>query len=330
MMISFVGCQSNDDSTDVTEDNQLKNDISKRDSALYLSFTVTHAVEGSEDSFESDIYYYGLKEKEVKKVATIPYTSSYPIGVYDINDKMIYYSAAATSSDKRDELYQYNVQTGEKQRLTSSLHYINYIFSTEDKIILGAISEGDSKALGPKIYDKKTGVIEEVLWNNDDFINQMTYNPLTKTTLFSSNSIKEEYSVLDKANTAGVNPKGIKNKIYTMQGTECTFEFETDKGYIHNIVANKEGIYYQHDSSILKSSGTLSKYQYRDKSITNFTENQISGQTIYISDDENELYIVNEVELVKLNLKTNTKEIIFSADRSKEAINNASILENRL
>ena len=226
-------------------------------------------------------------------------------------------------------MYQYNVETGEITRLTSSLHCINYIIPTEDTIILGAISKGKDKTLGPKIYDKKTGEIKEISWNDDDFINQMTYNPLTKTTVFSSNSIKEEYSVLDIANNAGVNPEGIRNKIYTMQGMECKLEFEVEKGYIHNIVANKKGIYYQQDTSILRSSGPLSKYQYNDKTITKITHSKIIGQTIYISEDEKEIYFVNGVELVMQNLETNNIEVIFKADQSKEAINNAHILEKR-
>lgn len=327
LMTLFIGCQSSSDRADNTKNNKLNNEGS---STLYLSFTVTHAVEGSEGSFESDIYYYGLKEKEVKKVATIPYTSAYPIGVYDVNDKKIYYSASATSTPgERDELYQYNVETGEIQRLTSSLYCINYIISTEDTIILGAISKGKDKTLGPKIYDKKTGEVKEIPWNDDEFINQMTYNPLTKITVFSSNSITEEYSVLDNANNAGVNPEGIRNKIYTMQGAECTLEFEVEKGYMHNIVANKEGIYYQYDTSISSSLGTLSKYQYHDKIITESTHNKIAGQTIYISDDEKEIYFVNGAALMMKNLETNNSEVIFMADQSKEAINNAHILIKR-
>lgn len=330
LLTLLISCQFSDDTISDTKDNELRNEVTKSSSALYLSFTVTHAVEGSESTFESDIYYYGLKEKQVKKVATIPYTSAYPIGVYDANDKMIYYSASATSTPgQRDELYQYNVETGEITRLTSSLHCINYIIPTEDMIILGAISKGKDKTLGPKIYDKKTGEIKEIPWNDDDFINQMTYNPLTKTTVFSSNSIKEEYSVLDIANNAGVNPEGIRNKIYTMQGMECKLEFEVEKGYIHNIVANKKGIYYQQDTSILRSSGPLSKYQYNDKTITKITHSKIIGQTIYISEDEKEIYFVNGVELVMQNLETNNIEVIFKADQSKEAINNAHILEKR-
>lgn len=157
----------------------------------------------------------------------------------------------------------------------------------------------------------------------------MTYNPLTNTTVFSSNSITEEYSVLDSANNAGVNPDSLRNKIYTIQGEECRLEFEVEKGYIHNIVANKEGIYYQKDNSIIRASGTLSKYQYHDKSITESTQNEITGQTIYISDDEKEIYYVNGVELLMKNNETNSSEVIFKANQSKEAINNAHMLEER-
>lgn len=196
-------------------------------------------------------------------------------------------------------------------------------------IILGAISKGKNKTLGPKIYNKKTKEIKDVTWNDDDFINQMTYNPLTNTTVFSSNSITEEHSVLDSANNAGVNPDGLRNKIYAIQGEECRLEFEVEKGYIHNKVANKEGIYYQKDNSIMRASGTLSKYQYHDKSITKSTQNEITGQTSYISDDEKEIYYVNGVELLMKNNETNSSEVIFKANQSKEAINNAHILEER-
>lgn len=64
LMNLFTGCQSNSNREDTTKDNKLKNEVSENSNSLYLSFTVTHAVEDNEDTFESDIYYYGLKEKK--------------------------------------------------------------------------------------------------------------------------------------------------------------------------------------------------------------------------------------------------------------------------
>lgn len=319
--ILLVGCQL---------DSELVNEPMTIQSGLYISFTVTHAVDGSENTFESDIYCFGIEDKIVRKVTTIPYFSSYPLAVYDDNDKKVYYSRSSSSKvGERDELYQYDIETNETLRLTSSLYGINYIFSTEDTIILGAISEKNTKALGPKIYNKSNGVLQELAWNEDDFINQMTFNPLTKTTVFSVNSISEEYSAFDKANNEGVSPKGISNVIYTMQGTEYVPEFSVESGFMHNLVSNKEGIYYQQDNSIFNSTNILSKYHFNNKIMNEIPTSKISGETIYISENGNEIYYNNKNKIMVLNLETNNIETIFSVKQNKEAINNAQILNKR-
>ena len=57
LLTLLIGCQFSDDTISDTKDNELRNEVTKSSSALYLSFTVTHVVEGSESTFESDIYY---------------------------------------------------------------------------------------------------------------------------------------------------------------------------------------------------------------------------------------------------------------------------------
>lgn len=50
---------------------------------VYLSFTVTHETNMNCGVFESDIYYYDIDERKIDKVAVVPYTSQYPLAVYE-------------------------------------------------------------------------------------------------------------------------------------------------------------------------------------------------------------------------------------------------------
>ncbi len=56
---------------------------------------------------------------------------------------------------------------------------------------------------------------------------------------------------------------------------------------------------------------------------------KISGETIYISENGNEIYYNNKNKIMVLNLETNNIETIFSVKQNKEAINNAQILNKR-
>lgn len=44
LLTLLIGCQFSDDTISDTKDNELRNEVTKSSSALYLSFTVTHVV----------------------------------------------------------------------------------------------------------------------------------------------------------------------------------------------------------------------------------------------------------------------------------------------
>lgn len=295
---------------------------------LYLSFTVTHGVTGS-DGFESDVYYFNLEEQEVKKIATVPYTSQYPLAVYDANDNVVFYSAQDPNvSERKDELYCYNISTEKTQKLTSTLTAINYIIPRMDTIILGAIDDQSNKGLGIKVYDKITGDLKILPWNEDDFIDNMTYNPLTDTVVFSCSSLKEKYKVLDLANDAGIEPYGVNNYVYLLNEEKYNLQFEVAEGYIENLVADNKAIYYQLAKGIYLKEGEYFHYRYDlDTHETAQIDSGLkNGRTVYVDEERQEIYYVNGAELAMINLDSKHKKVIYSTVASESYINNAHIV----
>ncbi|MEG0367531.1 MAG: hypothetical protein RR585_11895 [Coprobacillus sp.] len=315
LVLQLVGCTNNSVPIEERKD-------------LYISFTVTHAISNSEEKFESDVYCYDLYKKQVKKVATVPYTSQYPLTIYDENAGCVYYSGREKSkSIKKDELFQYDLATEKSSKITSSLYAINYLFIKGDNIILGAIGDDNSKALGPKIYNKKTKQLKSLSWKEDDFIDVMSYNPVIDKVVFSSSSLKEQYEKMYKSNENGTPLEGVNNKIYILNDDQCQLEFEVKSSYMKNIVINKDAIYYQCTNTAFENSSGLKKYDLKTKKTVQLDLVIGPGETLYVSENGNDIYYVNNSQLVKFNVETNKKEVLYSVDVTKEAINNAQIIQ---
>ena len=91
----------------------------------YLSIAVTSYNDNisPENGMTINVLKYDFKNDPVI-VGSVPYTSQYPLAVYDESDNCIYYSAKS-SGTKGDQLWQYNIETKEEKQLTDSLFAIN-------------------------------------------------------------------------------------------------------------------------------------------------------------------------------------------------------------
>lgn len=71
-------------------------------SEKYISITNTCTVNGSD--FVMEVLSYDISDKSVSKIKSIPYSSQYPLTMYDEKTKKVYYTAEAADG-KGDELY---------------------------------------------------------------------------------------------------------------------------------------------------------------------------------------------------------------------------------
>ena len=76
LIILLTGCQKHQPS---------KNDL---EDELAISIMTTRTGD-REGTFESDIYLFDMKTAKTKKIATVPYTSQYPLSVYDPQKKLL-------------------------------------------------------------------------------------------------------------------------------------------------------------------------------------------------------------------------------------------------
>ena len=128
-------------------------------------------------TFESDIYLFDMKTAKTKKIATVPYTSQYPLSVYDPQKKLLYYSSRLKGTHE-DEVFVYDCRTKETRQLTDWCDVLNYMFIKEDKLYLAAM---DTKKTIITSYwcDRETGKPTDLTWDHDLFVDYVTYNPLT-------------------------------------------------------------------------------------------------------------------------------------------------------
>lgn len=101
----------------------------------YISFTLTFEEDGQ---LLSEVYYFNLEDEEVHQVAVVPYTSQYPLTVYEKKTDLVYYTARIESEHK-DEVYAYSPSTKKTKQLTDSVFAISYIIPYGDHIFLAAV-----------------------------------------------------------------------------------------------------------------------------------------------------------------------------------------------
>lgn len=295
---------------------------------VYLSFTVTHETNMNSGVFESDIYYYDIDERKIDKVAVVPYTSQYPLAVYEKKENIVYYSSNSEDIFGKDNLFEYKLDTKHSRKLTSSIYAINYIVPRKDNVVLGAIDSSGGKALGIKTVDRKSNELTSLKWDENDFIDELTYNPLINTIVFSCTNIDEKYAELDAANNEQRAMNGLDNRVYLMKDNNYELLFKVEKAFINSIISSENAIYYQSDNNNKERKYALKKYDLNSKKTKDLDINIGSDKLIYISNDEKTLFYYGGNKISKMNLMTKDIEIIYSVDVGTEYINNVHVLEN--
>ncbi|WP_151736889.1 hypothetical protein [Paenibacillus tengchongensis] len=138
------------------------------------------------------IYQYAPKTGEVTEIYNFPYTTQYPLGVYDSKDKAVYY----TKKDKnnRDQIFRYHTETKEEVQLTTNLRAVNQIIPAEEKVFFVASTD---KVLRLGMLDKQSGVIS--YWGDEDTnVETIAINPETEHIYISAFSYSQDREVIEK------------------------------------------------------------------------------------------------------------------------------------
>lgn len=127
----------------------------------YLSIAGTYYDDGNtpENGMTTAIY---IKESDgkLKEIGSVPYTSQYPLAVYDRKEDKIYYTGS-DESGKYDQLWQKDLKTNENMMLTDTMYAINYIVPRNNDIIIIGVARKERR-IKPFCYNKRTAALREI------------------------------------------------------------------------------------------------------------------------------------------------------------------------
>ena len=168
--------------------------------SLYLSITETcNNGQDSSDGMTTTELIYDLDKGELKEIASVAYTSQYPLAIYSREDNILYFTADEETGHNRDQVFGLDIATGECYRFSDELFAINYIVPTKDKLIMIAAGIGE-RNLSPYIYEKATGEFYKLPVYEDFTVRCCDYNPITERLFISGFLESQDYALLMELN----------------------------------------------------------------------------------------------------------------------------------
>lgn len=149
----FVGCQTTEKTLQKDSGNLAKTKITED---KYITLTNTYVADQAGENNEMmvmDVIKYDLSNGTISKIASLPYTSQYPLTMYDAEEEKVYYTANADDG-KGDELFVMNCNTDESVQLTKYFFAINNIYPIKNGIFVAGVKRHE-ELVRPYFYDKK-------------------------------------------------------------------------------------------------------------------------------------------------------------------------------
>ncbi len=190
----------------------------------YISLTGSF---NNEDSVLSEVYaVYDFSEKTTEKLLSVEATSTYPCGVCDLKNNIVYYSAAEESdigerSVMLDNVYAYDTNTHVTTQITDYGYYMNRMIPIGDKLYFaggrrssaavefGWIDLSDNTMAYPECYsDVKTINVRDIAYADE--------------AVYVSWYSLSEQSRLDKENRDSASRKLAKNHLDRFNITDRT------------------------------------------------------------------------------------------------------------
>lgn len=166
----------------------------------YLSIAVTYYNDNTspENGMTTAVLKKSL-EAPVRTIGNVPYTSQYPLAVYDEGEHTIYYSAVDETGNC-DQLWKYDLEKRTAEKLTDSLFAINYIIPRKDDVIVIAVARKERRCV-PYRYDKNSHVFSELELGIDFNCSLCTYHAASGRLVMSGTSYKQELDIREAWNS---------------------------------------------------------------------------------------------------------------------------------
>jgi len=292
----------------------------------YISMTITHESE-EEGQYESDIIIYDILKDDSDVIVSLPYTSQYPLTVYDKRNNKVFFTANALDNHG-DEIFFYDCNNGNIKQLTNDFFAINYIFPSKDGLYIGGVLRGSHTTINPFFYSYSQKKLIKLMWNEDYFINSMNGSRHNNEIYFSCFSEKEEEKYVDEE------IDGVDNSVYKCVDKKIKFLFKTKKNYVETLAVNDDILVYRCGDRTFEP---IQKICVKDlKKNTeynlNLSEEKISEMGDFIGIINNSLfYIVNCYDgencscIWKIDLNTKQSECIYKSEKNSR-INNAQLM----
>lgn len=292
------------------------------DSDIYLTITENTFDENELSSMVGKI----TEKNKVEHILTLKHNAQYSLTCYDRINKKIYYMD--NEDDERhggDQLFYYDIISGENRQITSDLFGANYIIPIDTSRVFMVVAKKDTHTLEPIYVNINSGRIIDIQCDTDLFINVANKDNSQGEIYISGYSNSEDYKMLDKCNSTDKEQMyGIDNTVYKVQGNRIEKVFTISDRFIDSFAVN--GQYIICNTSL---RGTGSDYDHKsylfDISTGKMTKlkNEIEG-SIFALDDKMNALINTGSEIQRVNVKTGDEESLLVIDPSKAWINNAN------
>lgn len=289
------------------------------DNLFFLALTEG---DSSKKEFKSTVCALNTQTGSLKPLNELEQNSQNPIVFYRQNDNKIYYTNKSDEKEGADQLYEYDLNTKKKVRLTKELFGVSYIGSmTKDRLFITAAREGENAVL-PFYYDIKKRKLVSMAWSKDFSINAVRMNPENEEIFISGYSSEKDYSMMEDFNSSdNPNPYGIDNKIYKLDEEGADPVFEIKGRYIDSFAIKGRTLVCMTSLRGLSPivDGKFHIYDLNTRKELAVRKG-ISGNIFFLSDDY--AYINTGKEIVKIRFSDFKKESIIKVKKDKEWINN--------
>lgn len=340
-MTFLVGCQTTDSISQKDLGVQVKkNSVSEK---KYITLTNTHIADYgtsvNNENFVMDVIKCDLSDGSTSKVASLPYTSQYPLTMYNADEDKVYYTANAADG-RGDELFVMDCKNKEVEQLTQYFFAINNMYSVKEGIFIAGVKRHD-ELVRPYIYVKKTKKVKAVPIHEDFNVACAHYEPTNQELYVVGYLAKDDRKAFEAQDDTG-DLQGITHYIYKLDGGKFKQIYSKKNCYIKSMAAYEHELFVKWGATYFDKQMKLStvyptkkmeeSFQFPKNELENLDDNAL----VYV--DENVVFYIRKfdktdngenVDQLCCYSRSDKKINVLYDAQIESAINNAQIFVQR-
>lgn len=308
----------------------------------YITLTDTHAagqIGANNEMMVMDVITYDLSNGTTSKIASLPYTSQYPLTMYDAEEDKVYYTANADDG-KGDELFVTDCNTDETLQLTKYFFAINNIYRIKNGIFVAGVKR-HKELVRPYLYDTKTKKINAILLPENVNITCTHYNPINQELYVAGYREQDDRKALEEQDDSS-DVEGITHTIYKLESNKFKQIYTKKNCYIKSIAACDDSLFIKWGASYFSEHIKLSTVYSGKKTEGSFRfpksemENLVDNALVYVG--ENEIFYLRNFKKSKgervdqlccYSRRDKSIKVLFDT-QTESAINNAQLVVKKL